>query len=927
MSLGAEEWQQARAIFEEAMAMEATAWPELLRRRCPAEDLRREVEALLAAHRRAGDFLEVPASLQGVPSVVGEASGGEPPGGDPSGGDPPEDETLDDKPSDDEATWRGRLLGRYRLLRRLGSGGMGDVFLAERADGEVQQQVALKVLRSGFSNADLHGHFNRERQILALLEHPSIARFLDAGRADDGTPFLVMEHVAGQAVDMACRGLSLDERLRLFRRVLEAVAYAHRHLVVHRDIKPSNILITAEGLPKLLDFGIAKLLQPNSEETATRWHPMTLDFASPEQVKGEAISTASDVYSLGVLLYQLLSGRRPFVTQLLSPPEWMRLICDVEPPPPSVAVLAPVSGEDSHLETLEPRQARQRSKQLTGDLDRIVAKALAKDAAQRYASVERFDDDLRCYLEGLPVSARAPSWGYRLGKFLRRRRWPVAMVSSLVLASLIFAVVMAWQRHLIVQERDRAHVQQRRAEQVRAFVVDLFEASDPFSQVDASDLDAHQILDRGASKLRGRLLAEQPEVRADLFDTVAFIYLQLSELEAAEPLVEEAVALRRQVADDPAGRARSEEVLGMLRFQQGHYDAAETAFAGALAMLPKNDGSDGASLEDEARLLGHLASVAAYRGQLDLAEERFRRALELDRGVSPDRADHLQGLALVMQIQGELATSADLYRQALAAVEAAHGTGSLQAAVVLGNLASLHLARGRIQEAEAVYRQVLGILLAQLGEEHVEVAKVRQSLATTLESQERLGEAADLYRRALPSLQHRLGTEHPLVANVLHRLGCVHRDLGDLGVAEGLLGDALEMRRRTLGESHPMIVVSLNDLASLRLLQGEAAEAESLARQAIELTARVAPEHWRRYDAESALGASLAVQGRFDAAEVVLLGAVAGLQEQRGDTSRQTLVAMQRLIDLYEQWQRPGQAEPWRRQLADARAERSRPKG
>ncbi len=902
MSLDAEDWRQARAIFEEAVATNAAHWPELLSRRCATDELRHEVEALLAAHRQLGDFLEAPASLQGLHGV---------PLGDP------ENDSQDD-PQDDGAAWTGRLLGRYRLLRRLGRGGMGDVFLAERADGEVCQRVAVKILRPGPTQADLLSHFVRERQILALLEHPCIARFLDADRAADGTPFLVMEHVEGQPIDVFCRGQPLQTRLRLFRRVLEAVAYAHRHLVVHRDIKPSNILITADGTPKLLDFGIAKLLQPGGDESATRWHPMTLDFASPEQVRGESISTASDVYSLGVLLYQLLCGRRPFVTQLLSPQQWMRTICEVEPPLPSVAVVTAASPDNTHVENLGARSAKRRAKRLAGDLDRIAAKALAKDTGQRYASVERFDDDLRCYLDGLPVSARPPSVGYRLGKFLRRRRWPVAMVSTLVLGSLVFAVVMAWQRHLIVEERDRAHAQQRRAEQVRAFVVDLFEASDPFEQVDASNLDARQILDRGAARLRGRLLAEQPEVRADLFDTVALIYLRLSELKAAEPLVEESVALRRQVTDDPAGRARSEEVLGLLRFAQGRYDEAAKAFEQAFALLPAEPAA-----EDAARLRGHLASVAAHRGELTAAEQGFRRALALDHGLSADRAEHLQSLALVVQMQGDFDTAADLHHQALGAVEEVHGIDSLQAAVALANLASLRLAQGHSREAEVDYRRALAILLDHLGEQHVEVAKVRQSLATTLESQGRLDEATELYRQVLPGLRRQLGEQHPLVANVLHRLGCVRRDLGDLAAADGLLTQALDMRRRTLGDSHPMIVISLNDLASLRLLQGDARVAESLARQAIDLTAQVAPEHWRLHDAESVLGTALAAQERFDEAEVALLRAVEGLQRKRGVTSHPTLVTMQRLVDLYALWQRPEQAASWRRQLAEAQAERS----
>ena len=420
-----EQWKQAEALFEQALAAPAAERPQFLGAIGDAE-LRREVESLLHAHHQAGAFLDEPDRFFSSESLEATGASFSP----------------------------GQIIDRYRIIREIGRGGMGAVFLAERADDQYQKQVAIKLIKRGMDTDSVLSHFRNERQILAGFDHPNIARLLDGGTTESGLPYFVMEFIEGLPIDEYCNthAPSVVERLKLFREVCAAVSYAHRHLVIHRDIKRSNILITAEGVPKLLDFGIAKILQQGNEPLATMtgMRLMTPECASPEQARGQPVTTASDVYSLGLVLYELLCGRAPYQFTSQSPHDMARVIIETEPKRPSTALARGV--ENSRFEI-------RNSKLLKGDLDNIVLMALRKEPERRYQSVEQFSEDLRRHLEERPVHARKDTVGYRSGKFVRRNK--VALSAAALVLLFLIGGTVATSRQAQIATREKARAERR----------------------------------------------------------------------------------------------------------------------------------------------------------------------------------------------------------------------------------------------------------------------------------------------------------------------------------------------------------------------------------------------------------------------------------------------------------------------------------
>lgn len=438
-------WQKIKLILDEALAETPARRVAYLAERCGAnQTLRRDVESLLAFEKPDDDALEEPA-LAAVKDL-----------------------------RIPENNFVGKTFGVYKFLEKIGEGGMGAVFLAERSDGEFQQKVAVKLIHGGISSETVLRRFLNERQILAGLEHPNIARLIDGGTTPDGVPFLVMEYVEGVPVDEYAerKNLSVSERLDLFRRICAAVAYAHKNLVIHRDLKPSNILVAEDGVPKLLDFGIAKLLKTDGSETHTRQFAFTPDYASPEQARGEKLTTVTDVYSLGVILYELLTGVRPYQTDSGNLGEVIRVVCETEPERPSSVVLSSLSfvlrdsllaGEKLTDENKEQKTKDKRlqtnPKSLRGDLDNIVLKDLRKEPERRYSSVEQFAEDLRRHQTGLPITARNNDWNYRAGKFVSRNRAAMFFAALVVLVLIGGIVGTTWQA--VRAERERARAERR----------------------------------------------------------------------------------------------------------------------------------------------------------------------------------------------------------------------------------------------------------------------------------------------------------------------------------------------------------------------------------------------------------------------------------------------------------------------------------
>jgi eukaryotic-like serine/threonine-protein kinase len=603
-------WQQIQSVFEDVIDASPTERATRLAASCGADiELKRSVESLLASDQRTEDPLL---------NAISEAA-----------------EWLLVEHQDRLV---GTRVGHYRIVSVLGHGGMSTVYRGERDDSQYQQTVAIKVLHHAALHPRLRNRLHSERHILATLTHASIARLIDSGDLEDGTPYLVMEHVDGESIDAYCdsRTLFIRERLELFVQVCAAVQYAHRNLVVHRDIKAANILVTSEGTPKLLDFGIAKLLAPESLShtvpvTRLQERILTPENAAPEQVLGRSITTATDIYALGVLLYQLLTGRSPYRLLSYSQLQLERAICMDDPMRPSQMVVAKLGNETdadrsriSDRRGLSPQRLQAR---LSGDLDAIVAMAMRKEPDRRYPSVEALADDLNRHLLGNPVLARHGDWRYNTAKFMRRHLLAVFVVSAAFLGLAGIAGVTLWQNHRIELARDAAAQERDRAQLVSAFLVDVFSQADPFNSL-GQNVSAKDLLDRGAAKITNNVTL-QPEERAELLESIGIAYRRQGLSERAIPLFEQAVAIRR--AEYPPDNRRTAAALANLAralSEGGHMVSAEADLQQALDLAHASDRSS-PSVE--------TADILVQFGQLELngksepqrASKFFAEALDI----------------------------------------------------------------------------------------------------------------------------------------------------------------------------------------------------------------------------------------------------------------------------------------------------------
>lgn len=768
----------------------------------------------------------------------------------------------------------GRRIGPYRIERLLGEGGMSSVYLAQR-EGDYEQQVALKLVHTGPSNQEIVDRFYNERQILARLQHPYIARLLDGGSTEDAVPYFVMEYVDGEPIDEHCetRQLSIRERLELFRKVCSAVQYAHRNLVVHRDIKPGNILITAAGVPKLLDFGIAKILRPELAsrglETTPGRHPMTPAYASPEQILGEVITTSSDIYTLGVLLYRLLSGHPPYLVDGCGYGELVRVICLEDPQRPSATVQPGFLNDRGGASTqaveglaIRPKttvaepgkwlsgkataratrrrllrdECRRLRRRLVGDLDAIVLKAMRKEPEHRYASAEQLSEDIHHHLVGLPVRARQGTWSYRAGKFARRHKLGLVMVGLIV----VFAVTATVLWRQAVDERIRAERERTRAEAVTSFLQNLFKSAGP-DETRGESVTVREILDRGKEEITQSLEGE-PEVRAALLRSLGSVYNDLGRYDEARELKERALQIRRQVSseDDP----------------------------------------------ELATEISNLARIIYDLGDYEGAERYYREALEMRRRLGQRDADIVK---------------------------------------TLSSLANALTHCGAYAEAEAFHLEALEIRERLGGAEDPDMAMTVYSLGVLYRERGELDQAESYLRRALDIYSKAYGAEHTRVASVLNSLGRVlhHRSLEGTGggpprqtayvEAELVYQKALEIRRQFLKEGHNEVADTKKNLAALLLDQGETATAGVLLDQALAVLRESLPEgHWTVADAEGVFGLYLLELGCYEEAESYLTRSYRIIREAKGDGAFCTHMAADRLVRLYEAWNKPAEAGRYR---------------
>jgi serine/threonine-protein kinase len=820
-----ERWQQIKAVLEEALEREGSERAGFLDAACQGDDeLRREVESLAASETEIGDFIETP--------------------------------VYRIRPDEVKPLAVGERIGAWRIVHEIGRGGMGAVYLAERADQEFEQMVAIKVVRRGMDTDEIVRRFRSERQILAHLDHPNIAKLFDGGTTLDGRPYFVMEYVEGRPIDQFCaeRKLSVRERLELFQRVCSAIHFAHQNLIVHRDLKPANILVTADGVPKLLDFGIAKLLDPTQEPFAlTRLdlRPMTPEYASPEQVRGEPITTASDVYSLGVLLYLLLTGQRPY-RPTTDPQALADAICKTEPVRPSSAIARAGEVKAPSVETKLLRR------QVTGDLDNIVLMAMRKDPKRRYASVDQLSNDIERHLQGLPVVARKDTLGYRTRKFVGRHKVGVSLAAAALLLIVGFSitVTLLWQR----SERAR-----ERAQAVSGFLVDLFSAPDP-KQSHGADTTAREMLDRGAQKM-DQSFTDQPELRADLMSTMGTVFLSL-----------------------------------------GSWDQARQSFAVALDLHRKTLRQDDPQVVND---LHNLATALHQLGKNADAEPLVREALRLQsqRGDTRniDYAKGLTNLAAILEEKGDLDQAEGLYKEALAIKKALPKVDEQDIAVSLNNLGKVAQDRGDLKTAEKNYQESLAIRRRLAKGPDPDVATALNNLGSLLQDLGDLPGAEEAYREALELRRKLYPGPSAKVAFSLSNLGRLLQLRGDLAGAESCLREAVSMADQTLPPDHPNRGAFLQNLASVLLSERKAAEAEPQARKALAILRAKAPPslRWRIADTESILGGCLTVLGRFPEAEPLLLESYPLLQRDKGEGAKHVAEARQRIIELYTAWGKP----------------------
>ncbi len=869
-----ERWQRIEELFRTIVDHPADQREAYLTRVCGGdEELRREVLSLLARDT-AEDFLFEPIADMAL-SLTAEL---------------PDDLT-------------GTRIGPYRLTRLIGRGGMGAVYEALRDDEQFQQQVALKLIKGGMDSNFVRDRFLRERQILASLDHPHIAHLLDGGTTGDGQPYFVMELVDGESITEYCRRreLSLNDKLKLFRGVCAAVQHAHQKLVVHRDLKPSNILVTEDGTPKLLDFGIAKLLAADPgnavTHTETAMRLMTPDYASPEQVRGGVITTAADVYALGAVLYELLTGRRPHQFVTYSPLEIERTICETEAQRPSEAARQ------------QPDAPARLARQLAGDLDNIVLMALRKEPERRYQSVEQFSEDLRRHLTGLPVLARKDTFIYRAGKFARRHKAGVAILTLLV----IFAVALAALAVRLARERDRASQSAATAEAVTQSLVSVFEFVDPGS-THGDAITAKDLLDQGAEKVV-RDLKDQPAVQARLMDTIGGLYQNLGAYDEGQLLLEEALKLRRQhLGAEHVDVAASLHHLAAMAYLKGDYAGSETRYREALAMRRKLHGEEHVDVADSMDGLGELL---IERGNLGEAEPLLRGALSLRRKLlgeeHKDVAKSLNSMGRLMSDQGKFAEAAAFYRQTLALHRKLYGAEHPLVANSLNNLAAMLQEQEQFNEAAALFRESLALRRKLLGEEHPDVAVSMSNLASALQDLRQYEEAEQLYRQTLAMRRRLLSENHPRIAVTMNNLATLLRDKGDYAEAGALFRQTIEMRRKALGEHHFETATAIYNLAGVFYAQGQFKEAERIGSQALDIYLKTLnPEHWLVYRTRSYIGGCLIKLKRFREAEEQLLIAYDGLKTTRGEQHALTRRAISRLIEMYDAWGKPDQAQSYR---------------
>lgn len=830
--MDAPRWERIQALFHEAADLPPAEHRAFVEART-ADDpsIAADVLGMLAEDRREGTLLDRP---------IGEVAG-----------------NVLGAPAADPAL---KQIGPYRLIRLIGEGGMGMVYLAERVD--LGNKVAIKILRDAWVTPARRERFAIEQRTLAQLNDPSIARLFDADTLQDGTPWFAMEYVEGVPIQEYCAAhrCTVPRILELFRAVCIAVLHAHQHAVIHRDLKPSNILVTPDGQVKLLDFGIAKQLETLDSDpklTRTGSRLMTPAYASPEQIRGGRLGVQTDIYSLGVILYELLVGRPPFDLSNLTPGEVDRTVLERRPERPSDA-----ARQDPAWSAATPA-SRSRRAASWADLDVLCLVAMQKDAARRYPTVDALIRDIDHYAREEPLEARHDTAGYRLGKFLRRN-WKEVSVTAVVLLA-VLGLVTFYTIHL-TRARNDAVRQAERTRRIQEFMNHLFEGGDEAAGP-ADSLRVVTLLARGVQEARS--LASDPTIQADLFQTLGAIYEQLGDLDRADSLLTESLALRRtHLGPNDPDVARGMVALGLLRSDQAKFDEAEKLIRGALAIERHGTPEE---TRATARSMTALGTVLENRGTYDQAIAALTEAARLDsiaRVPMPDRTPMLTELANCHFYSGNYSISDSLNRVVLDLDRERYGPRHPNVASDLINLGAVQQEMGHYAEAERYYREALGIYRGWYGENHFETAASMTMLGRTLIFQKRLAEADSLLEQALAIRERVYGPNHQSVASTLNELGRVAQQEGKLDEAEADFRRMIDIYEKVYGGKHYLVGIALANLGGVCVDRKNYAEAERLFAEAIERYQETLPaDHYYIGIARIRMGRALLRSGRYRDAE------------------------------------------------------------
>ncbi len=792
-------WDKIKSLFREVCELTPKEREAILNEKCKDDpDLKKEVEALIESSQKAEDAWE----LSPLHS----------------------DELTDDGNS--KNSFDGRIIGKYKIENRIGEGGMAMVYSAVRIDNQFSRRVAIKFIKRGMDTEEIIKRFKIEQQTLAGLDHPNIAKIIDGGTTDDGLSFFVMEYIDGIPITDYCdqNKLSIDQRLELFIQVCSAVNYAHQNLIVHRDIKPSNILITSKGEPKLLDFGIAKLLgreQNINTAALTREGSrlMTVEYASPEQIVGGKITTASDIYSLGVLLYELLTGHLPHSFKNKFPPEVEKIITSTNPEKPSTVItkskiILTGSGELNKISPDEISNLRSSSvdklkKKLSGDMDNLILMALRRDPARRYISVQHLSEDIKHYIERRPVSAHSDSVLYRTNMFVKRHAVWVATSIIILLLIISSVIVVLWQANIASEERDKANIEAARTTQINNFLNKTLFSSDPL--LAGKDLKLSDVLKEASKKINTELKG-QPEIEAEIRANIGQTYENLGLYDDAIHQLGRSLQLRDSLfGENNKETAISFNYLALANYDAGNLDTAKYLFEKSVKLLRALN--DKPELEEAISDYGLLQmDLYDFKGAKKSFEESLGIALNVFGKESREFAVTLNNLAFAYDDLNNLDTAEIYYNKALYIDTKLFGDTSIDVANNINNLAFIYQEKENYNKAERLFTNAYNIRKKILGEDHPDVALAKLNLASSYYYLKNYNNAEQLVNQVLKTWREKLNSDHYYFGKGYAWLGKIQNAEGKYKEAYSNLVKSLQIRKKTYDDKNSLVVSTKTEM-------------------------------------------------------------------------------------------------------------------